>query len=86
LTTVGQTGTNLKIAPVSGSELTSVAIEGCLNNNPAKGSYPLDGSLVASTTGATATTTHAGITAQGTLTFGGNAAGLEDVFTVSKKG
>jgi hypothetical protein len=46
---------------------------------------PIAGSFIATTSGATATTTHAGITAQGTLTFGGNAAGLEGASTIRMK-
>jgi len=84
-TTVGQTGTNLKFTPKTGTEFAGVSLEGCLNNKPPTAVYPVSGSLVASTSGATTTTTEAGITSQGTLTFGGNAAGLGGAITISKK-
>jgi hypothetical protein len=85
-TTVGQTGTNLKFAPASGTEFAGVSLESCLNNKPPTAVYPVSGSLVASTSGATTTTTEAGITAQGTLTFGGNPSGLEGALTISMSG
>jgi len=83
--TVGQTGTNVKVRPATGTEFAGVSLEGCLNNKPPTAVYPVSGSLVASTSGATATTTEASITSQGTLTFGGNAAGLGGAITNSKK-
>jgi hypothetical protein len=85
-TTAGQTGTNAKVQPASGSELGSIAIENCLNNKPPNTTYPISGSFVSSGSGATATTTEAAITSQGTLTFGGNAAGIEGALTTSKEG
>jgi len=85
LTTVGQTGTNLKISPASGN-LGEITLENCLSNKPPNITYPVGGSLIVSTSGATATSTEAGITGQGSLTFGGNAAGLEGALTISKEG
>jgi hypothetical protein len=81
--TAGQTGTNLKVEANSGTELASVTLENCLNNKPPNTSYPVAGSLVAPTSGATATTTVSATKAAGTLTFGGNPAGLEGATTLS---
>jgi hypothetical protein len=85
-TTQGQAANSLKITPISGSELGAVRIEGCSKNIPPTNNYPLSGSLVLTLSGATVTATHAGITGQGTLTFGGNAAGVEGAATISMQG
>jgi hypothetical protein len=80
-TTKGQAASKLAFSPV-GEKFANITIEGCsvaaLNNT-----FPVTGSLVADTNGATTTTTHAGITAQKTLTFGGNPAGLEGALTIT---
>jgi hypothetical protein len=87
-TTAGLTNNNeLKFEPGPGeTEFASIPIGSCLENSPPSGNYPVAGSLIATTTGATTTTTHAGITGQKTLTFGGNAAGLEGALTISMEG
>ncbi|MGD9735521.1 MAG: hypothetical protein AB7V58_07940 [Solirubrobacterales bacterium] len=83
-TTVGQAANKLKFTP-SGETFAKITIEGCsigaLNNT-----FPVTGSLVADTSGATTTTTHAGITSQGTLKFGGVKAGLEGALTIKAGG
>ncbi|MGD9736128.1 MAG: hypothetical protein AB7V58_11060 [Solirubrobacterales bacterium] len=80
-TTVGVAAERLKFEPNSGTTFAEIEIEKCtigaLNNT-----FPVTGSLVAETTGATTTSTHAGITAQGTLKFGGVKAGLEGALTI----
>jgi hypothetical protein len=80
-TTVGQAENKLKFEQI-GTKFANVIIEGCtvgsLNNT-----FPVTGSLVADTSGATTSSTEAGITAQGTLKFGGNKAGLEGAITIS---
>ncbi|MGD9736123.1 MAG: hypothetical protein AB7V58_11035 [Solirubrobacterales bacterium] len=81
LTTAGQTGTNVKISPNSGTEFASVKIESCsvpaLNNT-----FPVTGSLIATANGAVLSTTHSGITSQNTLKFGGVKAGIEAAGTM----
>jgi hypothetical protein len=85
--TAGQANSNeLFIEPAPGEPNWAVIrIENCNNNVPATGSYELDGSLIADTSGATVTTTHPGVTAEGTLTFAGNPAGLEGALTFTWK-
>ena len=84
-TTVGQAAGKLKFTPNTGETFASITIEKCsiasLNNT-----FPVQGSLVANTSGATTTTTHAGITEQGTLKFGGVKAGLEGALTIEAGG
>jgi hypothetical protein len=80
------TANKLEFKPNSGTEFAKVPIEGCLNNKPPAAEYPVSGSLVANTSGATTTTEHGAITTQGTLTFGGNAAGIEGALTISMEG
>jgi hypothetical protein len=81
-TTLGQTAGHVKITPAKGTEFASIKIEKCetpaLNNT-----FPVTGSLVANASGATISTTHAAITAQETLEFGGVEAGLEGAVTMS---
>jgi hypothetical protein len=66
----------LKVTPKEGSTFVSITIEGCsisaLNNT-----FPLTGSFKAKSSGATLTTTHADITTQNTLKFGGTKAGFD---------
>lgn len=75
LTGESEGATIVKIKPAAGETIATVVIEKCsitgLNN-----SYPVTGSLKASVSGATATTTEAGVTEQATLKFGGQKAGL----------
>jgi hypothetical protein len=84
-TTVGQTAGHLKFTPNSGTEFATVPISGCentaLNNN-----FPVVGSLVANVSGATTTSTHTAVTAQGLLEFGGVEAGLEGALTITTGG
>jgi hypothetical protein len=84
--TAGQGVGQIKVQPVTGTELASITLESCLSNIPPNTAYLVEGSLVASSAGATATTTEAEVTAQKTLTLGGNAAGLEGALTLSKEG
>ncbi|MGD9734313.1 MAG: hypothetical protein AB7V58_01705 [Solirubrobacterales bacterium] len=84
-TTDSQLSGFLKVEPGSTAKenkLAFITIEGCsifaLNNT-----FPVGGHLLASVNGATATTTHSGITSQETLTFGGVKAGLEGAFTTT---
>lgn len=83
-TTEGQAANSIKVTPKSGTEFASIKIEGCsteaLNNT-----FPVTGSLTATASGATASTTHAGVTTQNTLKFGGTKAGLEGAATISMK-
>jgi hypothetical protein len=85
-TTVGQAENTIKVSPNAGTEFAKVAIEGCLANKPPTAEYPVSGSLIAVVSGATTTTTHTAITTQGTLTFGGNAAGIESAHTLRMAG
>lgn len=81
-TTVGQAANTMKFTPFEGTQFASIPIESCsveaLNNT-----FPVAGSLVATATGATLTTTHVGVTGQNTLKFGGVKAGLEGAVTLS---
>lgn len=80
LTTQG-TGMGLKFVEGEGGPLSKVKIEGCsisaLNNT-----FPLTGSFIATPTGATITTTETEVTAQETLVFAGNSAGLATKITL----
>jgi hypothetical protein len=85
--TAGLSANELKIEPFNAeTELTVIRIENCLSNIPPTNNYPVDGSLIFTTSGATMTSTHAGITAQGTLTFGGNPAGVSGAATIRMEG
>jgi len=53
---------------------------------PPDGSYPVTGSLIAKTSGATLTTKHEDITTQNTLKFGGVKAGVVGAATISMEG
>lgn len=81
-TTVGQAANTVRFTPFEGTEFASIKIESCsvgvLNNT-----FPVTGSLVATATGATLSTTHTGVTAQNTLEFGGVKAGLEGAITTT---
>ncbi|MGD9736137.1 MAG: hypothetical protein AB7V58_11105 [Solirubrobacterales bacterium] len=76
-----QAANTLKFEPSELSALATVTIEKCsvgaLNN-----SFSVTGSFVASVSGATTTTTHAAVTSQNTLKFGGVKAGIEGAMTI----
>jgi hypothetical protein len=82
-TTVGQAANKLKFEMV-GTKFANVEIKECtttaLNNT-----FPVTGSLVANTSGATTTTNKAEIETQNTLKFGGNKAGLGGAITISSE-
>lgn len=73
-------GESGKVEPNEGTTFTELKIEGCtiaaLNNT-----FPVTGSFLAKTNGATITVTHAEVTTQGTLKFGGQKAGIEGALT-----
>ena len=81
-TTESLAANEVKFKPNSGTKFATVPISGCetvsLNNN-----FPVTGSLIATASGATLTTTTAGVEGQNTLKFGGNKAGLEGSLTIS---
>jgi hypothetical protein len=75
------TGDEIKIVPVkAGGNFAEIKIEGCsvggLNNT-----FPVLGSIKATPSGATLTSTEEGVTGQGTLKFGGQVAGLDGALT-----
>jgi hypothetical protein len=81
-TTVGQTAGHVLIEPVNGFILATVPISKCstaaLNNI-----WPVEGSLVAKTNGATATTTHEEVTVWEEFFWGIEEAGLEGAVTIN---
>lgn len=81
-TTAGQPANSIKTSPASGETFVTIPISGCsieaLNNK-----FPVTGSVVVGANGATVSTTEAGVTAQATLKFGGNKAGIGGAQTVS---
>jgi len=83
-TTVGQAENNVKVTPLEGTEFASIKIEGC-SNEALNNTFPVTGSVTVTANGATASTTHTGVTAQNTLKFGGVKAGLEGAATISRK-
>jgi hypothetical protein len=83
-TTAG-VGMALKVQAVSGGLLATITLEHCKTIVLNK-SYPVTGSLLVTPNGATLATTLAGVTAQGTLIFGGQKAGLGGKFTLSGPG
>jgi hypothetical protein len=85
-TTVGQVAGRLKIQPASGTTFAKASIESCLAEKPPKGTYPVVGTLSATASGATVTTTEASVTAEGGFTFGGNPAGIGGSLTISTSG
>jgi len=80
-TTVGQAANEVKISPKEGTELAPVKIEGCsiegLNNT-----FPVTGSLTATSSGATLTTSHFIGTAAANILWGGWGCGVQGSFTV----
>lgn len=73
-TSLGQ-GMEGKLEPASGETFASIVIEKCtvaaLNNT-----FPITGSIKCPNSGATISCTESAVTAQGTLKFGGNKAGV----------
>jgi hypothetical protein len=82
-TTKAQAANKLKFTPAEGETFAKITIEKCtvasLNNT-----FPVTGSLIADVSGATSTSTEAGITTQNTLKFGGNKAGLGGALTINR--
>lgn len=76
--------TEAVIEPVTAPNFTGITIEHCttvgLNNT-----FQVTGSLKASLSGATITSTHAAVTTQNTLKFGGQKAGLQGALTLGMK-
>jgi hypothetical protein len=86
-TSVGRTNNNeLEIKGPTGGNIGLIEIKGCANEAPPANAYPLKGSYIVTTTGATLEKVEATITAQKTLKFGGQVAGLNGAITISKKG
>jgi hypothetical protein len=86
-TTVGQAANRLKFTPKApATKFATVPIKGCAGEAPPAGNYPVTGSLIAKTSGATTTTKHEDITTQNTLKFGGVKAGIEGALTISMEG
>lgn len=83
VTTAGQAANKLKVSPAPGSPFFNLLIEGCKEEMPPALSYPVGGSFVANLSGATVNTTHAELTAQGTLGIVGFKAGIESSLTIS---
>lgn len=79
-TTQGQ-GAALKVTPVKGTEFGKFTLSGC-SLEALNQALVLSGSYVMTPSGATVTTTHAGVTAQGTLFLAGSPAGLEQSLTL----
>jgi hypothetical protein len=82
-TTKAQAANKLKITPAEGETFAKITLDKCtvasLNNT-----FPVTGSLIADVSGATSTSTEAGVTTQNTLKFGGNKAGLGGALTIKK--
>lgn len=80
--TVGE-GATVQFVPINfENKFTTITIEGCsiaALNNP----FPVTGSLEVKTNGATLTSTHAEVTAQNRLKFGGQKAGLDGALTLN---
>jgi hypothetical protein len=82
-TTVGQAANRLKFeSEVEKGNFATIPIEGCAGEAPPKANYPATGSLVATTEGATTSTTLAGVEAEGKFKVAGNKAGLEGKITI----
>lgn len=81
-TTFKATGAEaVEVKPSSGTKLASITIEGCSTSALNK-TFPLTGHYVVKPRGATWATTHFEQTTQGTLVFGGQAAGQNLVLTL----
>jgi hypothetical protein len=85
-TTAGQTANNKLEFKSVGANFAIIPIEGCANEAPPKANYPVTGSLVATTEGATTRTTIAAVETENKLKFGGNKAGIEGTITISMEG
>jgi len=83
-TNEGQAENTFKITPQEGTEFASIKIESC-SNEALNNTFPVTGSVIPSVSGSTVSTTHTGITAQATLKFGGNKAGLEGALTFKRQ-
>jgi len=70
-----------KIQPAGETPFIEIKTTGCTNEGLNQ-TYPVTGSLKAKITGATLTSTHADITTQNTLKFGGQKAGLDGALTL----
>lgn len=81
-TTEGQETNKVKITPNSGTEFAVTPFEKC-SVEALNGEFKVTGSLVATVSGATLTTTHTAITGQNTLKWAGNKAGLESAATMA---
>jgi hypothetical protein len=80
-TTNGQAANTVKVTPSAGTELATIQLENCSMSGFNK-SFPINGSLVVTASGATLTSTHLAITMQGTLKIAGNKFGLEGSVTM----
>jgi hypothetical protein len=80
-TTVGQASNNLDFEML-GLRFANIEIREC-TTNVLNNTFPVTGSLIANTSGATTTTNRVEIEAQNTLKFGGNKAGLGGAITIS---
>src|SRR5262249_34057996 len=82
-TTTGQ-GDNMKITPKEGEVIAEFIIEGCSGSKALEalnGLYVVTGAVSGAVNGATVTFTAAATTAQGTLKFRGQNAGLDGSLT-----
>ena len=82
VTTEGLAANEVQLGPKSGTEFTTIPISGC-STSGLNQKYVVTGKFVATAHGATLTTAHENITKQGTLSFGGNKAGVSGAVTVS---
>lgn len=79
--TVGN-GETVEIGPIApNTKFADIKIEKC-SIGALNQTFPVTGSLIVKTNGATLTSTHAEITAQKTLKFGGQTAGLDGALTL----
>jgi hypothetical protein len=86
-TTAGQAANTVRISPKApATKFTAIPIKNCPMGVPPDGSYPVTGSLIAKTSGATLSTKHEDITTQNTLKFGGVKAGVVGAATISMEG
>ncbi|HET7443147.1 MAG TPA: hypothetical protein VFJ57_00665 [Solirubrobacterales bacterium] len=82
-TTAGA-GMELKVEPSEGSAFTSFKVEGC-SVSALNGEYEVKGSIKCGMDGATFTCTKAATTAQKSLTFRGQAAGIDGSITFTSR-
>jgi hypothetical protein len=81
-TTKGEPTRSFKVAPGSGTVLAKFKVKSC-TVAALNGTYELTGSITFTTDGATATSTEAGVTEQGTLFLSGQKAGLAGTYTTT---